>query len=106
VNVITTGWYRLSSNSTINTYGYIYKDNFNPLNPLDNLLLKDDDKCGRSQFGLRVDLKANTVYILVVTTVLPNVIGPFSIHASGPSNVTLKPKGNSFYLLVDLPNQP
>ena len=33
IHVITTGAYRISSISSIDTYGYVYEDNFDPLDP-------------------------------------------------------------------------
>ncbi|CAF1451376.1 unnamed protein product, partial [Adineta steineri] len=42
IHVNTTGLYVLWSKSNINTYGYIYKNDFNPLKPSENLLLSHD----------------------------------------------------------------
>ncbi|CAF1272191.1 unnamed protein product, partial [Adineta steineri] len=39
IDVITTGLYILWSENNINAYGYIYKNDFNPLKPSENLLL-------------------------------------------------------------------
>ncbi len=90
INVSTTGLYVLWSKSNINTYGYIYKDDFNPLKPSENLLLQHNGDCNNGQFKLIIDLKINIQYILVVTTHQPNEIGDFSIFISGPNNVTLQ----------------
>ncbi|CAF4245082.1 unnamed protein product [Rotaria sp. Silwood2] len=89
ISVVTSSWYRLWSASNIVTYGYIYKDNFNPLIPFENLLTKDDGSCGNGQFWLRVYLEANIKYILVVTTYYPNVTGTFFIHVIGRDSVVL-----------------
>ncbi|CAF1027592.1 unnamed protein product [Adineta steineri] len=43
IHVNTTGLYVLWSKSSINTYGYIYENDFNPLKPFENLLLSHDD---------------------------------------------------------------
>ncbi|CAF1152441.1 unnamed protein product [Adineta steineri] len=43
IHVNTTGLYVLWSESNINTYGYIYKNDFNPLKPSENLLLSYGD---------------------------------------------------------------
>ncbi len=86
----TTGEYVLWSKSTIqDTYGYIYKDDFNALKPSENLLLQHDGSCNEGQFKLFIDLEINTRYVLVVTTRRPNAVGNFSIFISGPNNVTL-----------------
>ena len=90
INVNVTGNYSISSGSDIDTYGYIYKDKFNPYNTSENLLLKDDGSCGREQFKLTIDLQARTKYILVVTTWFPKVTGTFSIFVSDPNNVSLE----------------
>ncbi len=89
IYVVINGVYVLWSESEINTYGYIYKHDFNSLKPLENLLSKHDGYCNEGKFKLFVDLEINTRYVLVVTTHRPNTIGNFSIVISGPSNVTL-----------------
>ncbi|CAF1097963.1 unnamed protein product [Adineta steineri] len=79
IHVNTTGLYVLWSKSSINAYGYIYQNDFNPLKPSDNLLLSHDgpelsncvigDQCNIYIKGigltlddiLRDELKLNTV---------------------------------------------
>jgi hypothetical protein len=89
VNVVAADFYILSSNSNVDTYGYIYKDKFNPLHPSANLLLQTDEGCNHHQFKLVADLQTNTTYVLVVTTAAPNVTGVFSIFAFGPNYISL-----------------
>ncbi|CAF4217803.1 unnamed protein product [Rotaria sordida] len=91
INVIvnTTGSYKFTSKSNIDTYGYIYQGNFYPLYPTFNLLAHDDDNGGNSQFQLTVSLQNYNTYILVVTTYAEDVTGPFSIEISGPNFLTL-----------------
>ena len=89
VNVDESDYYTVRSESNINTYGYIYKDNFDPNNPFVHLHLKNDD-CDKNQFKLFTHLESNTTNILVVTTFTQETIGAFSILVSGPKNVTLK----------------
>jgi hypothetical protein len=97
VKVVETGLYVIASTSNINTYGYIYKSNFNPFNPSENLLLEDDDtSCERHQFQLITYLQTNNKYVLVVTTFFPEVTGDFSIFVFGPNKVYLKSFGESF----------
>jgi hypothetical protein len=91
VNVAITGLYSIWSRSTVDTYGYIYKDNFDSLKPVENLLSQHSGICNVGQFKLIIDLQADTTYILVVTTYRPNMTGNFSIFVSGPDNVTLSP---------------
>jgi hypothetical protein len=90
LNVATNGVYVLWSESSIsNTYGYIYKNDFNSLKPFENLLVKHDGYCNDGQFKLIIDLEISTRYVLVVTTHRPNTFGNFSIFISGPNNVTV-----------------
>jgi hypothetical protein len=91
MTVITTGLYSIWSDSTVDTYGYIYKDNFDSLKPFENLFSQHSGSCNVGQFKLIIDLQADTTYILVVTTYRPNMTGNFSIFVSGPDNVTLSP---------------
>jgi hypothetical protein len=97
VNVVTTGWYRLLGNSDMVTYGYIYKDNFNPLIPFDDVLVKDEGSCRNDEFGLRVYLEVNTKYILVVRTWQPRETGTFSICVSGLDSIAFNRSGKGLY---------
>ncbi|CAF1303490.1 unnamed protein product [Adineta steineri] len=89
IRVNTTGLYVLWSENNINAYGYIYKNDFNPLKPSENLLLSHGGECDDGQFKLIIDLEINTRYILVVTTQYPKTIGNFSVFISGPNNISL-----------------
>jgi hypothetical protein len=89
LNVVEDGIYNLWSNSTMDTYGYLYNDDFNPFNPSTNLLAMDDGSNGEDQFKLTICLLANTTYILLVTTYSPDTVGPFSIFVSDPNYVNL-----------------
>ncbi len=93
VNVDIIGFYSFSSKSSFDTYSYIYKDNFNSLDPLNNLLSQDDNSCNDKQFKLIIELYTNTTYILVVTTYYPAKTGQFSILVFGPNNVKLNHNG-------------
>ncbi|CAF0816835.1 unnamed protein product [Adineta steineri] len=90
MHVVETGYYALSSSSKVNTFGDIYKDDFNPMNRFENLL-KHDLICNFEDFHFAAYLHTGTTYILVVTTRYPNMTGNFSILASGPYNITLDP---------------
>ncbi len=91
IYIAENGVYVLWSESNItNTYGYIYKNDFNALKPFKNLLLQYDGYCNEGQFKLFIDLEMNTRYVLVVTTHRPNTKGSFSIFISGLKNVTLR----------------
>ncbi|CAF1035438.1 unnamed protein product [Adineta steineri] len=96
IHVVETGYYALTSSSNVNTFGYIYKDDFNPRNPSENLLSQDYRSCSYQDFKFIAYLQTGTKYILVVTTSSPNITGKFSILTSGPNVITLNPYRFSF----------
>jgi hypothetical protein len=102
MNVIKSGSYILWSESNINTYGYIYKDNFNPLKPKENLLLEHNGTCNQEQFKLIVNLENTTQYVLVVTTYRPYTTGSFSVLISGPDNVSLNHFSKSLHCFMNI----
>ena len=85
-----TASYTLSSKSHMDTYGYIYTDSFDPFNSSLNLFSSDGNSCSYGQFRLTVNLQADAVYILVVTTHDPSVTGVYSIIGTGPTKISLK----------------
>ncbi|CAF4055885.1 unnamed protein product, partial [Rotaria sordida] len=62
------GSYNFQSQSGFDTYGSMYVTNFDPFNPLSNLLAYNDDDGPNEQFSLTVTLQPESSYILVVTT--------------------------------------
>lgn len=101
VNVAKTGEYSLRSSSRVDTYGYIYKNYFNLVDLTENLMAQNDNGCDEHQFKLNANLQVGTTYILFVTTSSPDVRGPFSIVASGPSTVSLNRISEYMYHLVN-----
>jgi hypothetical protein len=101
VNVLKSDHYSLRSNSSVDAFGYIYKENFNPFNLSETLPLQNDDNCDEGQFKLTANLQVGTTYILIVTTSSPNEIGTFLILASGPDIVTLNRISEYMYHLVN-----
>ena len=100
MSVTRSGYYTVHSESNINTYGYIYKDHFDPINPSVNKYLENDNDCDNNQFKFVTHLESNTTYILVVTTSAQKEIGGFSILVSGPKNVTFtRISGYTFAIL-------
>jgi hypothetical protein len=91
LNVNTTGNYRFVSQSNIDTYGYIYQGNFYPSNPSMNIYEEDNQSGGNNQFEIIADLRSESKYILVVTTYIEDITGPFSIVAYGPDQVQFIP---------------
>ncbi|CAF4091059.1 unnamed protein product, partial [Adineta steineri] len=90
VNVRTTGLYTFFSQSNMGTYGSIYKDYFNPYNPLENRRSEEDILCDAFESRFLIALGTSITYILIVTTRRSNTTGAFSIIVSGPNNVDLK----------------
>jgi hypothetical protein len=74
----------------MDTYGYIYKNKFNPLNPLENLLSINDDGGSIFQFRLDIRLVVDMIYVLVVTTYASKGTGKISIVVFGKNKVTLE----------------
>jgi hypothetical protein len=97
VKVNKTEYYTIISSSTFNTFGYIYQNEFDSLNPSINLISKGDDICNNDQFKLIRNLSANITYIVIVTTRDPNVTGAFSIIVSGVEKVSLQRLGEYEY---------
>ena len=88
----TSGYYIFSSESNLNTYGYLYEHQFNPYDSIDTSLARNDDSCGDKQFEIIAYLKFNITYILVVTKsyASANVQGPFSVFVEGPDKIVIK----------------
>jgi hypothetical protein len=86
-NVSIAGEYSFWSDSDINTYGYLYRNDFNPFQPTRYLLSSDDDLCDNKQFRIVYRLLPNTTFILVVTSAAMNTTGRFSIISAGPTAV-------------------
>ncbi|CAF0990062.1 unnamed protein product, partial [Adineta ricciae] len=83
LTITATGTYTFISRSSIDTFGYIYRDHFEPENPDANIQAEDDQSGGSDQFKMTAYLYANRLYVLVVTTWVGNTIGPFSIVVEG-----------------------
>lgn len=93
VNVIEDGSYTFYSEIFGLFYGYIYKEKFNPFNPFINKIQETGRSGCFDRFQFTASLQKHTVYTLVITTHVPNVVGPFSILVYGRNNITLKQYG-------------
>jgi hypothetical protein len=89
INVTKVADVTIISQSRINTYGYLYEKSFDPFNTSVNLLMEDDDKAENEQFKLTALLRPSTIYVLVVTSFSPSVMGRFSIIASSTTFINL-----------------
>lgn len=85
MTISTNGTYIFTSNSSMNTYGYLYKNAFTSYSPSQNLITSDDDSNGDGQFKISLILESGSTYVLIVTTYYQNNIGSFLITAVGPA---------------------
>ena len=90
VIVPVTDNYILTSDSSIDTYGMLYKENFYKDSIENNLILSDDDGGENYQFEMKGYLKSNTRYVLIITTNTPTTTGDFTIIVSGLNRVNLR----------------
>ena len=90
VKVPENRYYTIWSSAAIDTYGYIYETSFDSLNPMENLLIKNDDEGSKKQFKFEIPLYDDTTYILVVTTYSPLNTGDIEIHMLSVKNVTVQ----------------
>jgi hypothetical protein len=86
-NVSIAGEYSFWSHSDIDTYGYLYRADFNPLQPAVDQISRNDDSCVNRQFLIAHHLLPNTTYILVVTTSYAGEASGFSIISRGSTSV-------------------
>lgn len=86
INVSASGYYRFSSNSSMDTYGFLYRDTFDPFAPVRNQIARDDDSCGNGQFRLDHFLQKKRAYILVATVFGVADGDPFTITALSDSD--------------------
>jgi hypothetical protein len=86
-NVSVAGDYSFWSHSDFDTYGYLYRDDFNRFETAMNRLSSDDDNCEYQQFNTVHRLLPNITYILVVTTSQVGETGKFSVISSGPASM-------------------
>lgn len=100
VKINTTGYYSFRSYSGMDVYGLIYRDIFDPLNPLNNQFYTDDDSESGLQFRLNIRLVGGMIYVLVVTTNKITETGAFSIVALGDNNVDFKRLSKYMYSFV------
>lgn len=73
---------------------YLYQDAFNSGNPLQNILVANDDKDHNTDYLSRIEsypLEPGTQYVAVVTTYNPNVTGGVRIAVSGAGSALSSP---------------
>lgn len=102
INVNTSDYYMFSTESTLNTFGYLYEYPFDLYNSLDLSLSENDDSCETTQFQITAYLHFNITYVLIVTTPYDymNEQGPFSVIVKGQDGVAMKPIGMHTHMFL------
>ena len=93
VHVNTSGYYRFSSNNSLDTYAYLYEHHFDPYSHVDTSVSHSvENYCKDSTFEMIRFLQFNITYILVITTSYDhvNVQAPFSVTVEGPHRINMK----------------
>lgn len=90
MHVPRNDYYTISSNSSLDAYGYLYEFGFDKSSPWRNMVHSNDDSGGNFQFLFKDYLYSDTTYIVVVTTFKPGVIGPISLIGRGPTTISLE----------------
>lgn len=88
VNVAVFGTYTFIGNSSIDIFGYMYKNNFDPNSPTVNLIARNDLNISKTQNGWTLPLQPAMNYYLVVATYIFNVTGLYNVKSYGPQQVT------------------
>jgi hypothetical protein len=96
-----------SPNRDFDTYGFLYSaPGLDPLNPLTNVLLGDDDSGPGLNFALTYDFTTTGTYYIVVTTLKPTLTGSYTLTITEASplpvrliSFTAEKNGNSKNLL-------
>ena len=91
LNITVTGFYTVTSISSMDTYGYLYINQFDRSSPSLNQLSSDDDNGGGAQFRITYTLQAGLKYIVVVTTYGASTTGSYTMRVSGPSRASVRP---------------
>ncbi len=95
-SVNTTGEYSFRCTGTTpldwNVYLLLYRDAFDPSNPLLNVVIGDDDSAGGYAAGFTSTLQAGTRYFIVITGGDNASYGLYNLEVSGPDNAMLEPQ--------------
>ena len=78
-----SGQYHIWSSHLMSTDVALYENEFNLVDPSQNQIARNSERCGDGGHRLHAFLQKNTTYILVVTTIYENTTGAFSIFIKG-----------------------
>lgn len=87
-----SGLYTFEANSpSIDNFGILYQNSFNPLAPLSNALRSDDGSSGNpgDNYYIARNLTAGTTYILVSTSFYTGEYGSYQVKIEGPFTTPL-----------------
>jgi hypothetical protein len=101
INVPEIRTYTIWSSSNIDTYGFIYENSFDPLNPRENSFEQNDNGYTNGQFKFELPFYSDTTYILVVTKKKSKDIDNITINLSGVNNVIIKNLSKFKYCIVN-----
>ncbi|CAF1085187.1 unnamed protein product [Adineta steineri] len=90
VKVTESGYYTFRGSGSIDPYGSIYKNKFNPLEPWENLLSQEYAHGSDIQFKLDIYLDVGMIYVLVMTTFGSKETGEFSFVVLNQNEVILE----------------
>lgn len=90
MNVVEDEQYIFVGTSSVDIDAFIYTKSFDPIRANNNQQFRDNHCNHKGKFQLIAYLQKDTTYILVVTTLKPNITGNFSIAVFGRYIVTLK----------------
>lgn len=80
-----------SGSINLDTYGFLYTPaGFNPLNPLANVLVGDDDSGRGVNFAITYNFPAAGTYYIVVTTNKPTLVGTFTLTTTEGGSVPVR----------------
>jgi hypothetical protein len=85
ITVPTAGEYRIMTTGSLNTFAYLYINDFSVNSLATNLIAFDDDGSGKANFKLLNVLQPNVKYYLVVTSYSNYRVGAFTVVVSGLS---------------------
>ncbi|MBL7755355.1 MAG: T9SS type A sorting domain-containing protein [Chitinophagaceae bacterium] len=94
-----SGLYTFEANSpSIDNFGILYQNSFNPLSPLSNALRSDDGSSGNpgDNYYIARNLTAGTTYVLVSTSFYTGEYGSYQVKIEGPFTTPLPVEMASF----------
>lgn len=88
IHIALSGRYGFRSNNNMISGGFLYQGTFDPTDLSLNKVASDLASCLNGQFRLQAFLLTNTTYILVLSAILRDTRGPFSILTVGEGNAS------------------